>query len=411
MIINSALFGACGVEVNTETLSGDKTIADGDPTIQLLTPNGANRNVLLPATPAADCEFVIVNAGAHNITNYLEVKLSGDSNYFTRLYAHATSRVCFDVTSGLWTCYGPGWHRTRTGANTYVGGEVVEIGYEANGSNNGTAVGRNANGSSTGVAVGYNTNGSSLGVAVGYYANGSSFGAAVGYFANGSSSAAAVGRNANGSSFGAAVGAYTNGSNNGAAVGYYANGSSNGASVGYEANGSSNGTAMGRSANCNSKQYGSAIAAYSQQQRYGGHAHSGDHLISNKQSVEEVQWTGSTTDASETELFLHGVSSHRCTILANSATVFRGMVVAKEPATGDTKAWFFEGTITRDGANNTALVDAVTITSGGASAGAAAWSLKVTADDTNESLYISVTGEAGHTIRWAAEARLLDRIM
>jgi len=376
--------GGGGIEVNTETLSADKTIADGDPTIQLLTPNGEHRNVLLPATPAKDCEFVIVNAGAHNITHYLEVKLDGDTNYFTRLYAHAAARLCFDVTSGLWTCYGPGWHRTRTGANTYVGGEAMEIGYLANGSSNGAAVGGRANGSSNGAAVGALTNGSDTGAAVGMYANGSDAGAAVGYSANGSSSGAAVGRTANGTNFGAAVGRTANGTNFGAAVGW--------------------------GSNCNSKQYGSAIAALSQQQRYGGHARSGDHLDWNEQSVEEVQWKGQTTTATATEIFLHGVSANRCTILASSATVFNGSAVAKQAATGNTKAWTFQGCIKRDASNNTVLVGAVTSTVIAEDAGASAWVLTIEADDTNEAIKVTVTGEAAKTIDWGVEARLLDRL-
>jgi hypothetical protein len=389
--------GGGGVEVNTETLSADKTIADGDPSIQLLTPNGANRNVLLPATPAKDCEFVIVNAGAHTITHYLEVKLSGDSNYFTRLYAHATARVCFDSTSGLWTCYGPGWHRTRTGANTYVGGEATEIGHNADGSSLGAAVGYYANGSSYGAAVGRNSNGSNYGAAVGNGAGGSNMGAAVGTIANGSSSGAAVGRSSNGSS-------------EGAAIGYMTNGSSQGAAVGRSSNGSNNGAAMGRDALCNSKQFGSAIANASQQQRYGGHARSGDHLTTNKQSVEEVQWKGQTTNATATEIFLHGVSANRCTVLASSAIMFNGTAVAKQAATGDTKAWTFQGCIKRDAANNTVLVGAVTSTVIAEDAGASAWVLTIEADDTNEAIKVTVTGEESHTIDWGVEARLLDRL-
>jgi hypothetical protein len=435
--------GGGGVEVNTETLSGHKTIADGDPTIQLLTPNGANRNVLLPATPAADCEFVIVNAGAHTIESYLEVKLDGDSNYFTWLYAHATARVAFDLVSGRWTCYGPGWQRTRTGANTYVGGEATEIGYNADGSSAGAAVGQYANGSnygaavgnaangSSGAAVGYQANGSS-GAAVGYQANGSS-GAAVGHQANGSDYGAAVGQNADGSNYGAAVGQYADGSNNGAAVGsdsngsngaavgQYANGSSigaavgnsangsgQGAAVGNAANGSNNGAAVGYYANNNSKGFGSAIAAYSRQERYGGHARTGDHWDTSKQHTEDVQWKGQTTNATATEIFLHGESANRCTVLASSVIGFTVRVVGINSTTFATYDIEIKGTIKRDASNNTTLVSATSqLFSDEMSLGISA--VIVEADDVNEALIVKVTGLASNTIMWGAEGKLLDR--
>lgn len=45
---------------NTETLSGDKTIAAGDPQIQFLDPGGASRTVTLPSA-AEGLFFIIVN--------------------------------------------------------------------------------------------------------------------------------------------------------------------------------------------------------------------------------------------------------------------------------------------------------------------------------------------------------------
>ena len=193
-------------------------------------------------------------------------------------------------------------------------------------------------------------------------------------------------------------------------MGFAANGSSSGAAVGNSANGSNFGAAVGRSAVCNNKQYGSAIAAFSQQNRYGGHARSGDHLATSKQHAEDVQWTGQTTTATATELFLHGVSPNRCTVLASSAIMFSGSAVAKEAATGDTKAWTFQGCIKRDAANNTVLVGAVTSTVIAEDTGAAAWILTIEADDTNEAIKVTVTGEASHTIDWGVEAHLLDRL-
>jgi hypothetical protein len=90
--------------------------------------------------------------------------------------------------------------------------------------------------------------------------------------------------------------------------------------------------------------------------------------------------------------------------------VFNGSAVAKESATGDTKAWTFQGCIKRDAANNTVLVGAVTSTVIAEDAGASEWALTIEADDTNESIKVTVTGEAAKTIDWGVEARLLDRL-
>lgn len=55
----------------SETLTGDKTLVEGDSTVQLLDPGGSNRDVTLPAE--ADCQsmfFIVVNAadGAETLT-------------------------------------------------------------------------------------------------------------------------------------------------------------------------------------------------------------------------------------------------------------------------------------------------------------------------------------------------------
>lgn len=153
----------------------------------------------------------------------------------------------------------------------------------------------------------------------------------------------------------------------------------------------------------------SAVGPNAKAERFGSLAHSLDGLATSKAHREVVGWFGNTTDdTSGVELFLRGTASNRCGILASSAVAFRGLAVAKEAATGDTKAWTFEGLIRRDGSNTTALVDTVTPTVIDADAGASAWALAVTADDTNEALKIAVTGEAAHDIDWLVSAELLD---
>lgn len=87
----------------------------------------------------------------------------------------------------------------------------------------------------------------------------------------------------------------------------------------------------------------------------------------------------------------------------NSIFAFRGDLVVRENATGDSKAVKFEGAIKR-GANAaaTALVGSPSQTTLGEDAGAAGWTVGFTADTTNGGLAITVTGEASHTLRWVA---------
>ena len=56
--------------------------------------------------------------------------------------------------------------------------------------------------------------------------------------------------------------------------------------------------------------------------------------------------------------------------------------------------------IKRDGSNNTAMATAATVTEVVDESGD--WSVAVTADDTNEALIITVTGDATNTVQWVA---------
>jgi len=107
-----------------------------------------------------------------------------------------------------------------------------------------------------------------------------------------------------------------------------------------------------------------------------------------------VELEGTTTDATPTELE-SGVA-----IDASSVSEFDIQVVAGDNVSS--KGWNFKGTIKRDGAGNTALGGSVKKTSFGEDDLAADWDVNVTADDTEETLVVTVTGEAVTTIKWKA---------
>jgi hypothetical protein len=119
-----------------------------------------------------------------------------------------------------------------------------------------------------------------------------------------------------------------------------------------------------------------------------------------------------TTDATPTALCsdANAASGSNQVILPNnSAYFFRGEVVSGVTGGGNTKGWTIEGVIKR-GANaaSTALVGTPTVTSSFADAGAATWTIAVTADTTNGGLRVTFTGQAGTTIRTVAQLRTTE---
>ena len=293
------------------------------------------------------------------------------------------------------------------GANPNAGG--VAIGLGSIGYNYGVAVGTYATGRDSGVAIGYNTSGSISGVGVGYAAVGHTYGAAVGMSADANTSGAALGYTANGSNGGVAVGRSANGSSNGLAVGYASNGSSGGTAVGYGAVAIANGAALGYNASANNKDAAVAVGAYSKAQRYREMVKSGDFATTTLQQWSVVNWYATTSNVTPTEILLGGTAAQYCVLLNNSAIMFDIQIIAGVTGAGNTSSWTIRGAIKR-GANaaSTVLVGTPTVTVTGQDAGASAWAVAATADTTNGSLKLSVTGQASTTINWNAIATLSE---
>jgi hypothetical protein len=112
---------------------------------------------------------------------------------------------------------------------------------------------------------------------------------------------------------------------------------------------------------------------------------------------------GNTTDATPKVLTTNNsaaAANNQLALQNSSAVVVKGSVVARENATGDSKAWEFTAHIRR-GANAaaTAMVATCTPTVVANDAGASAWALSVTADTTNGGLAVTFTGDVAKTIR------------
>ena len=212
-----------------------------------------------------------------------------------------------------------------------------------------------------------------------------------------------VGANANAYGKGTALGYSTIAYNSGVAVGYSAKCKGSGVAIGAYADlGLSSGysIAIGAYANTNSSVCSIAIGACSKCVR------SGETSITIKQvdsyqkyNALQGRWCGNTANGTPKEIHCAGTGTYRFTVRAKSALAFRITVVARDDTAGHVAMYTFEGLIKRDNLNNTVMsvCNKMVIHEDDAT-----WDCNVTADDTNEALIITVTGDATNIVQWAA---------
>ena len=116
-----------------------------------------------------------------------------------------------------------------------------------------------------------------------------------------------------------------------------------------------------------------------------------------------------TTDATASPLVTNGGSNAGSTtnqiILPNNSVYgFTGTVIAREDSssTDDFAVWEIKGGAVRGASAATTALGSYNINKISESAGAANWSIALSADTTNGAVAITVTGEAAHNIRWVA---------
>jgi hypothetical protein len=346
------------------------------------------------------------------------VAMTGDMNMGTKAITNVASIAFVGNDSAV---------GNSASATTY--GSTV--GYQSNASNYGAAVGYQSNGYDNCVAMGYRANGYagagaySGSVSIGHTANAFSGdgsycgGVAIGYNANArhnvnedDSGAVSVGFAANSYPSGTALGHKANGYNQGVAVGGKSFGVNTCVAVGYIANGYSNGTAIGYRANSGNMGYSVAKGGYSRCTRYNEEWKGADILISdpangnlvgyNKFGYGQVNFNGTTSSNTPTEIFLGGSALKRFTLQDNSTVTFQIIVSAMNTLTGDSSGWIMQGTIKRrTGAATTALVASI-LTPFANEQGGLTTNPELTADNVNGSLKLSVTGVAANTVKWNA---------
>lgn len=116
-----------------------------------------------------------------------------------------------------------------------------------------------------------------------------------------------------------------------------------------------------------------------------------------------------TTDATPTDLTLDGGTS-RLTISLKQAVAFSGLLVAETANAADSSGWSVSGMITRGASGAPAIVGTPTVTRIANTTGAAAWSVAITADTTNNALKVTATGAAATSIHWVLSLQTAESI-
>jgi hypothetical protein len=126
-------------------------------------------------------------------------------------------------------------------------------------------------------------------------------------------------------------------------------------------------------------------------------------------SIPVNSYSGTTVNDTPTEIFIGGVASTRLGITNNSATGFKGTIAAIDNTSNDAKFWKVEGLI-KNIAGTTTLVGSVTKVTVAGDSGASSYDVTISADDTNDSLKVEVTGHASNTVDWVANIEITEVI-
>ncbi len=110
-----------------------------------------------------------------------------------------------------------------------------------------------------------------------------------------------------------------------------------------------------------------------------------------------------TTDATATVLRSNNNAAtalNQIVAASDTAITFDGTITAMQNGAQAYASWRIEGLLVNDGGTTTLANSATTVISNGSS-----WGMALSADNTNNALAVTVTGEASHNIRWVANIR------
>ena len=113
-----------------------------------------------------------------------------------------------------------------------------------------------------------------------------------------------------------------------------------------------------------------------------------------------------TTDATATVLTTNNATAstnNQIVAASDTCITFDGTITAMQNGAQAYASWKIEGLLVNDGGTTTLANSATTVISN-----ADGWGMALSADNTNNALAITVTGEAAHNIRWVANIRTTE---
>ncbi len=164
---------------------------------------------------------------------------------------------------------------------------------------------------------------------------------------------------------------------------------------------------LGGYSNSATSNYSIAMGSQAKSDKYGKIAHATGAFATTGDAQGAIYvLRASTTDATPKVLAtIDGQADANTQIVAASDTciTFDGTITAMQNGAQAYASWKIEGLLVNDGGTTTLANSATTVISNSSS-----WGMALSADNTNNALAITVTGEAAHNIRWVANIRTTE---
>jgi len=150
-----------------------------------------------------------------------------------------------------------------------------------------------------------------------------------------------------------------------------------------------------------------AIGANSKSDVIGKIAHSSKRFAANGDAQGGIfVLLADTTDATATVLTTNNstaAATNQIVAASDTCITFDGTITAMQNGAQAYASWKIEGLLVNDGGTTTLANSATTVIQNLSS-----WGMALSADNTNNALAITVTGEASHNIRWVANIRTTE---
>ena len=133
-----------------------------------------------------------------------------------------------------------------------------------------------------------------------------------------------------------------------------------------------------------------------------------DQIIHGDTSYNQKQYVlyGTTTNNTETEIFVGGTASSRIPVASNTTIFYDVNIVARRTdSTGESAGWHLKSVA--DNFSGT-VADVGSVYEVAVATDDATWNVDCRADNTNDSVNVYCTGATGKTIRWTAVVRTFE---